>query len=124
MRPFPFMAYAVAWRPHPDGGLVFRSLDNRGDDLIRWADGQIDTLYSFPIVVEAQNLIIASASGRREPPADLTPRLESIESMEKRLIRKILAETGWQRAQAAEILGINRTTLWQKIKRYELEEPS
>ena len=58
VRPYPFMAYAVDWRRHPDGGLVFRSLDENGDALIRWAEDQIDTLYSFPIVVEAQNLIL------------------------------------------------------------------
>jgi len=73
--------------------------------------------------IGADDLIISSTPGRPEPPAELAPRLESIESMEKRLIRKVLAETDWQRAKAAEILGINRTTLWQKIKRYGLKEP-
>jgi hypothetical protein len=58
VRPYPFMAYAVDWRPHRDGGLVFRSLDERGDALIHWAGSQIDTLYSFPIVVETHNLIL------------------------------------------------------------------
>lgn len=57
-RPYPFMAYAVDWRPHPDGGLVFRSLDDRGDALIHWAGREIDTLYSFPIIVETHNLIL------------------------------------------------------------------
>jgi len=58
VRPYPFMAYAVDWRSHRGGGLVFRSLDDRGDALIHWAEDQIDTLYSFPIVVEAHNLIL------------------------------------------------------------------
>lgn len=58
VRPYPFMAYAVDWRSHPDGGLVFRSLDERGDALIHWAEDQIDTLFSFPIVVETQNLLL------------------------------------------------------------------
>jgi two-component system response regulator AtoC len=73
--------------------------------------------------IEAHNLIIASTPGRREPPAEPSARLETIESMERRLIRKVLAETDWQKARSAEILGINRTTLWQKIKRYGLNEP-
>ncbi len=73
--------------------------------------------------IEEDDLIIASTPGRQEPPRELAPRLESIESMERRLIRKVLTETGWQKARSAEILGINRTTLWQKIKRYGLEEP-
>ena len=41
--------------------------------------------------------------------------------MEKRLILRVLESTGWHKAKSAEILGINRTTLWQKIKRYGLE---
>jgi two-component system response regulator AtoC len=73
--------------------------------------------------IEAQHLITASTPGRQGPPAEASPRLETIEGMEKRLIRKVLAETGWQKARSAEILGINRTTLWQKIKRYGLEGP-
>jgi DNA-binding NtrC family response regulator len=74
--------------------------------------------------IESDDLIIASTPGRQEPASEAPPRLESLESMERRLIRKVLVETGWQRARSAEILGINRTTLWQKIKRYGLEEPS
>jgi len=74
-------------------------------------------------IIEEQDLIIASTPGRHEPPAEVAPRMESIESMEKRLIRKVLNESGWQKARSAEILGINRTTLWQKIKRYGLQEP-
>jgi len=58
VRPYPVMAYAVDWRRHPDGGLVFRSLDKSGDALIHWAGSQIDTLYSFPIVVEEHNLLL------------------------------------------------------------------
>ena len=75
-------------------------------------------------VIEAEHLIIASTPGRQEPASEPPARLESLENMEKRLIRKVLVETGWQKARSAEILGINRTTLWQKIKRYGLEEPS
>jgi two-component system response regulator AtoC len=74
--------------------------------------------------IEAEDLIIASTPGRQEPAAEAAPRLETIESMERRLIRRTLVETGWQRARSAEILGINRTTLWQKIKRYGLEGPA
>lgn len=58
VRPYPLMAYAVDWRLHRDGGLTFRSLNERGDALIHWAGSQIDTLYSFPIVVEEHNLLL------------------------------------------------------------------
>ncbi len=47
--------------------------------------------------------------------------LQSLEKMERELIRQVLVENNWQKARSAEILGINRTTLWHKIKRYGLE---
>jgi DNA-binding NtrC family response regulator len=47
----------------------------------------------------------------------------AIASMEKQLIRKVLEEVLWRRSKAARILGINRTTLYNKIKEYGLEPP-
>ncbi len=45
----------------------------------------------------------------------------SLEEMEKRYIQFVLRETGGIRAQAADILQINRKTLSAKIKKYELD---
>jgi len=50
---------------------------------------------------------------------DEAPNL-SIAEMEKRLIRLVLANTSWRRAEAARILGINRATLYNKIHLYAL----
>jgi len=47
--------------------------------------------------------------------ADLT-----IASMERQLIKKVLETTSWKRSEAARILGINRTTLYNKIRDYAL----
>ena len=44
----------------------------------------------------------------------------SIAEMEKQLILKVLDNTSWKRSEAARILGINRTTLYNKIRDYEL----
>jgi two-component system, NtrC family, response regulator AtoC len=44
----------------------------------------------------------------------------SIVEMERQLIHKVLENTAWKRAEAARILGINRTTLYNKIRDYEL----
>jgi len=44
----------------------------------------------------------------------------SLAYMEKQHIKRILDETAWKRAEAARILGVNRTTLYNKIKEYEL----
>jgi Nif-specific regulatory protein len=44
----------------------------------------------------------------------------SLEEMEKRHIRETLKHTEWNKSRAAEILGIERSTLDRKIKAYDL----
>ena len=44
-----------------------------------------------------------------------------VEDAEKSYIQAILRRTGNQKTRAAEILGISRKNLWEKMKRYELE---
>ena len=48
-------------------------------------------------------------------------RLEDIERVH---IEKILNETNWNLSRSARLLDIDRTTLYNKIKRYGLKEPS
>jgi DNA-binding NtrC family response regulator len=40
---------------------------------------------------------------------------------EKELIAAALARTGWNRSRAARRLGIDRSTLWRKIREYGLQ---
>jgi len=44
-----------------------------------------------------------------------------LKDLEKVHIRKVLEENGWNKLQVAKILGIDRKTLYKKIKEYELE---
>jgi two-component system response regulator HydG len=46
---------------------------------------------------------------------------QSLEEIEACFIAKTLRETQGNRETAAEILGIDESTLWRKIKRYGLE---
>lgn len=46
----------------------------------------------------------------------------TLEDNEKEYIIRVLDEVEGKRAKAAEILGIDRVSLWRKIKRYGLEE--
>lgn len=48
----------------------------------------------------------------------------SLEEIEAYFIAKTLRETKGNRSLAAEILGIDKSTLWRKIKRYQLAEES
>lgn len=62
---------------------------------------------------------------RREPPANLpATAVETLEEMEARYIRQVLDSVGGNQCQAAEILGINRTTLWRKLRALEQDTPS
>ena len=47
---------------------------------------------------------------------------QSLEDIEAYFIAKTLRETKGNRGLAAEILGIDKSTLWRKIKRYRLED--
>lgn len=48
-------------------------------------------------------------------------RLPSLEEQERDYIRWVLAEAGGNQTLAAQILGIDRVSLWRKLKRYEIE---
>jgi DNA-binding NtrC family response regulator len=52
----------------------------------------------------------------------LLPRGErSLRAAEEALIRRVLAETGGNRSRSARLLGINRTTLYHKLRTYGIE---
>ncbi len=48
---------------------------------------------------------------------------KSISTIEKLHIIKVLNETSWRMTKASRILGINRTTLYNKIKLYGIKQP-
>ncbi len=47
---------------------------------------------------------------------------QSISTVEKQHITEILKETSWRMTKASKILGINRTTLYNKIKHYSIKQ--
>ncbi|MCP3940740.1 MAG: sigma-54-dependent Fis family transcriptional regulator [Desulfobacteraceae bacterium] len=53
----------------------------------------------------------------------LSQRYYSLNDMERQHIHKILDQCGWNISKSATILGIDRSTLYSKIKRYELISP-
>ena len=48
-------------------------------------------------------------------------RMPTLEEQEIEYIKRVLAETDGNKTLAAETLGIDRVSLWRKIKRYDLE---
>ena len=47
--------------------------------------------------------------------------IEKMEDVEREHIRRMLERHHWKKTTVARLLGINRTTLWHKIRRYGLE---
>ena len=45
------------------------------------------------------------------------------EEIERDLIRQALEHTGWNKNQAARLLGLNRTTLLEKIRKRGVQPP-
>jgi len=52
----------------------------------------------------------------------LAPRNNSLKEVENAHIRQILTDYDWNIARSAKALGIDRSTLYSKIKRYEIEK--
>gem|GEM_PF-2138039 len=57
----------------------------------------------------------AEGGGESAPPL-------AIEEAEKELIQRVLQQCNGRKAEAARLLGINKTTLWRKLKRYGMED--
>jgi two-component system response regulator HydG len=93
--------------------------------------------YDWPgNVRELENVIeraVVIGKKRKITPADLPfqdgvtvrqPIVGSLEEVEKSHISEMLAACQWNIAQTASLLGINRTTLYKKIKKYGLKQPA
>ena len=68
-------------------------------------------------VVRAEDLPLRINHGRHPEPGD------SLSDVERAHVSRMLERTGWNITRAAEILGIDRVTLYNKIKKYELRRP-
>lgn len=67
---------------------------------------------------------IDSAESDDPSPALFSDRIRdfSLEKAERELIARALHETGWQKTQAASLLGITRATLYAKVKQYNIQK--
>jgi Nif-specific regulatory protein len=65
------------------------------------------------------NLATTGESGEVPPPQSVF-ELTSLADMEARHVLATLQEVGWNKSRAAQVLGIERSTLDRKIRRYDL----
>jgi len=52
------------------------------------------------------------------------PTAPTLETIEKTYIFWVLNQTGWQKSKAAQVLGIDSSTLYRKIEKYKLKSPA
>jgi DNA-binding NtrC family response regulator len=64
-------------------------------------------------IIKGQGRVLAKTKELENP---------TLETIEKAYIFWILRESGWQKQRAAEILGIDPSTLYRKIEKYELKD--
>jgi len=93
-----------------------RELENAIERAIVLSKGRYVTVDDLPPK-------LVSAAATAGPPALYEPRplKQALEEPEKRIIEAALHANGWNRQLTAEQLGINRTTLYKKMKRYGLD---
>lgn len=70
------------------------------------------------------SVVIDSADGDEPAAGPSSERVRdfSLEKAERELIARALHETGWQKTQAASLLGITRATLYAKVKQYNIQK--
>jgi DNA-binding NtrC family response regulator len=80
------------------------------------------------VVLGGEVLGPADFAGRASPRIEAAAKSEnypfigmSLEDLERTHIERVLRECSGQKGRAAEILGINRTTLWKKLRQYGYE---
>ncbi len=90
-----------------------RELENMLERMIILAEGDMIDFDLLPPEIANNRENVGKALDYMAP--------HSLEEIEVYFIKKTLRETDGDRALTAEILGIDKSTLWRKIKRYQLD---
>jgi two-component system response regulator HydG len=78
------------------------------------------TKADIPVEIQNPKLFLAS----EESPSNMVDLKSVVEDAEKRAILKTLKSTGFNKSKTAEVLKVDRKTLYNKIKAYKIELPS
>lgn len=107
-------AMATLERHHWPGNV--RELQNVVERAVLLGKGPIITVADLPMEVRGSTgMMFASSAGQKT-------LKEALEAPERQIIREVLESNGWNRNATADQLGINRTTLYKKMKRLGLED--
>ncbi len=96
-----------------------RELENIIERAVILADGHEITSESLNISIFPERLRKRATGGTASGGLGVTGI--TLEELERRYLLQTLVETGWKKKAAAEILGINPSTLYRKLQRYGME---
>ena len=77
--------------------------------------------------LDVGDILLGVSNDYRNPGERMSPGSASIatdsllEDNQRVVIRKALVDNNWNFSQTAQELGIGRTTLWRKVKKYNLK---
>jgi len=94
-----------------------RELENVIERAVLLGKGTVIGIDDLPAAV------VAAGPARLEPVGEQTLK-HALEAPERQIILEVLEANQWNRQATAETLGINRTTLYKKMKRLGLEDLS
>jgi two-component system response regulator HydG len=89
-----------------------RELENSIEHTAVLAKGSIVEISDLPSVI------------RNSAPSPALEASVSIAENEKKLLHEVLEECDWNKKKAALQLGISRSTLYEKIKKYQIRKPT
>lgn len=95
-----------------------RELENTLERAVLLSSGPMIELGDLPERVLGRGVVRPAPTALPDLGIDLR---RAVESFENQLIQQALDRTGWNKKQAANLLGINRTTLVEMLKRKRLE---
>jgi transcriptional regulator with PAS, ATPase and Fis domain len=93
-----------------------RELEHAIERAVAMTGSQVLYPEDFPPELRAARAVPGTPSGNTED----GPRT-SLEEMEKQHILRVLAESGYNKSKASEVLGIDRATLYRKAQRYGID---
>lgn len=92
-----------------------RELQNVVERAVLLGKGEFVKVEDLPPAMAATAPVVVETTGN-------CTLKQALEGPERQIILEVLAGNGWNRQATAEALGINRTTLYKKMKRFGLEE--
>ncbi|MDW7679175.1 MAG: sigma-54 dependent transcriptional regulator, partial [bacterium] len=88
---------------------------------------ELENVVERAVVIEEKQMVTVSSlpsniRNLKSTPMEKDDSVKSLEQLEREHILSTLEQTNWNRSKSARLLGIDRKTLYDKLKRYRIEK--